>query len=203
MSTTAAALLDAAEQEFAAWGIEEASLRRIMREAGADPGAVHYHFGTREALAGAVLDRVLAPLNARRLELLAEAEKAAPQRTAIELPVLVEALLRPDIAAAHALEARSPGRARLIGAVYVRPAEFVEKRVESHFRPVAQAFLPHLATAVPHVPQELISWRVRWCVFGVLGALLSDERAPFAAPADTVVERLVDACSASLAAQAR
>ena len=71
-----------AEAEFASAGFQHGSLRKIMREAGVDPGAVHYHFGGREALAAAVLDRILAPLNARRLELLDAAVAKGRPRTA-------------------------------------------------------------------------------------------------------------------------
>ena len=87
------ALLDAAEAEFADAGIETGSLRKIMRAASADPGAVHYHFGGRKALAEAVLSRVLVPLNARRLELLDRAEASGE----LTLAELVDALVRPDI----------------------------------------------------------------------------------------------------------
>lgn len=190
------ALLDAAEAEFADAGIERGSLRKIMRAAGTDPGAVHYHFGGREALAEAVLFRILVPLNARRRELLDQAE-ASGEPTLAEL---VEALLRPDIESAHALHARSRGRARLIGAVYLRPADFVEATVAAHFAPVAEAFRPHLEAALPHMPFPVIAWRVRWCVFGVLGALLTHESAPFDRDPDDLVAELVRTLSAALAA---
>lgn len=190
------ALLDAAEAEFADAGIEKGSLRKIMRAAGTDPGAVHYHFGGREALAEAVLFRILVPLNARRRALLDQAE-ASGEPTLAEL---VEALLRPDIESAHALHARSPGRARLIGAVYLRPADFVEATVAAHFAPVAEAFRPHLEAALPHMPFPVIAWRVRWCVFGVLGALLTHESAPFERDPDDLVAELVRTLSAALAA---
>lgn len=190
------ALLDAAEAEFADAGIERGSLRKIMRAAGTDPGAVHYHFGGREALAEAVLFRILVPLNARRRELLDQAE-ASGEPTLAEL---VEALLRPDIESAHALHARSRGRARLIGAVYLRPADFVEATVAAHFAPVAEAFRPHLEAALPHMPFPVIAWRVRWCVFGILGALLTHESAPFDRDPDDLVAELVRTLSAALAA---
>lgn len=190
------ALLDAAEAEFADAGIERGSLRKIMRAAGTDPGAVHYHFGGREALAEAVLFRILVPLNARRRELLEQAE-ASGEPTLAEL---VEALLRPDIESAHALHARSRGRARLIGAVYLRPADFVEATVAAHFAPVAEAFRPHLEAALPHMPFPVIAWRVRWCVFGILGALLTHESAPFERDPDDLVAELVRTLSAALAA---
>ena len=167
--STATALLHAAEAEFADRGIGEASLRAIMRAARTDPGSIHYHFGSREALAAAVLDRILAPLNARRLELLDRAP------VPISLPALVDALIRPDIEAATELHRRGEGRARLIGAVYLQPTEFVTELVEGHFRPVADRFMPHLVRAVPSVPPDVLAWRIRWSVFGLLGALLSDQ----------------------------
>ena len=190
--------MNAAESEFAEWGIEEASLRAIMRVAGADPGSIHYHYGTREALARAVLDRILGPLNARRLELLAEAEAAAEVDCPIQVEVLLDALIRPDVEAAAGLQARSEGRARLIGAIYVRPADFVQARVEDHFRPVAQRFLPHLTVALPHVPSDVLAWRVRWYVFGTLGALMSDDAEPFAKHPDGLVADLVTASAAAI-----
>jgi AcrR family transcriptional regulator len=193
---TVDALLDAAEAEFADAGIEEGSLRKIMRTAGVDPGAVHYHFGSREALAEAVLSRVLAPLNARRRELLDRASAVGSP----ELAPLVEALIRPDIETAHALHARSPGRARLVAAVYLRPAEFVETAVAAHFAPVAEAFRPHLEAALPDVPFPTIAWRVRWCVFGTVGALLADASAPFERDPDELIAELVRVLAAALAA---
>ncbi|MFN0090765.1 MAG: TetR family transcriptional regulator [Acidimicrobiales bacterium] len=189
-------LLDAAEVEFASAGIETGSLRRIMREAGADPGAVHYHFGGREALAAAVLERILIPLNLRRLELLDAAVAAGRPATS----QLIDALVRPDVEAAHLLHARSPGRARLIGAIYIRPADFVAATVAGHFAPVADAFRPHLETALPHLAFGDIAWRVRWCVFGAVGALLTDEAAPFERPADELTSELVRTLAAALAA---
>jgi AcrR family transcriptional regulator len=196
MGDKVGALLDAAEEEFADVGIETGSLRKIMRAAGADPGAVHYHFGGRQALAEAVLTRVLVPLNARRRQLL-ERVTATAKPT---LAQLVEALIRPDIETAHALHARSPGRARLISAIYLQPADFVETTVAAHFSPVAEAFRPHLEAALPHVPFPAIGWRVRWCVFGTVGALLADQSAPFDSDPDELIAKLVSVLSGALAA---
>ncbi len=167
-----------------------------MRDAGADPGAVHYHFGTREALATAVLDRILAPLNKRRLELRHDSIRAGQPAVS----QLVEALIRPDIETAHVLHEQSPGRARLIGTIYTRPSEFVAATVAAHFAPVADAFRPHLEAALPHVAFGDIAWRVRWCVFGTVGALLSDERAAFDRPAGDLLDELVRTLAAALAA---
>ncbi len=171
-----------------------------MRAADADAGSVHYHFRTREALVRAVLDRILAPLNARRLKLLDEAETVSD--SPLDLDVLIEALVRPDVEAACVLDGRSRGSARLIGAIYIRPADFVKERVEDHFRPVAERFLPHLTCSLPHVPLDLLSWRVRWCVFGMVGALMSDELAPFVSDSEELIARLVAVSVAGVSAGA-
>jgi AcrR family transcriptional regulator len=190
------ALLDAAEAEFADSGFITGSLRKIMRSAGADTGAIHYHFGGRQELTSAVLSRILVPLNDHRrqlLDLVASSDEPS-------LPHLVDALIRPDVEAAHALHAKSPGRARLIGSVYLHPGDFIEERVAAHFAPVANAFRPHLQRELPHVPFPVISWRVRWCVFGTVGTLLVHPTAPFERAADDLIAELVQALSAALAA---
>lgn len=193
------ALIDAAERLFALDGIDHASLRAIMRDAKADPGAIHYHFGGRQPLAVAVLNRILAPLNARRLLLLEQAV-CRGGHDGVALPQLVEAIIRPDIEAAQELHGRGEGRARLIGEIYINPAMFVKAEVEKHFAPVAQAFMPHLAAALPDLPPDLLSWRVRWFVFGALGAFMSDEEAPYALEHENLVNQLVTTASAAVGA---
>lgn len=190
------ALLDAAEAEFAGAGIESGSLRKIMRQAGADPGAIHYHFGSREALATAVLERILVPLNARRLALLDEAVASGQPLVS----QLVEAVIRPDVEAAHALNAQSPGRARLIGEIYTHPSDFVAAKVAAHFAPVADAFRPHIEAVLPQLPFGDVAWRMRWCVFGTVGALLADESAPFERTADDLIHELARTLTAALTA---
>jgi AcrR family transcriptional regulator len=144
-----------------------------MRAAGANPAAVHHRFGSRQALAEAVLERTLRPLNGRRLELLERAE-AGSGGGPIALGDLLDALVRPDLEAVAELAHRAPGRGRLIGTIYSQPERFVKALVERHFEPVAARFVPHLVAAVPWVPPAELAWRVRWCVFGLLGALLCD-----------------------------
>ena len=60
-------LLAAGRLLFARDGFEGASIRDITREAGANLGAVTYHFGSKEALYHEVLQTVLTPLRDRIL----------------------------------------------------------------------------------------------------------------------------------------
>ncbi|NJD11448.1 MAG: TetR/AcrR family transcriptional regulator [Gemmatimonadetes bacterium] len=52
-------LLDAARAEFAAHGYAGASVRAITSAAGANLGAITYHFGSKQALYEAVLDQAV------------------------------------------------------------------------------------------------------------------------------------------------
>jgi AcrR family transcriptional regulator len=68
MTDTPSTILVAAEGAFAASDFDHANLRSIMRAANATPASIHYRYGSREALARAVLNRTLGPSQARRLE---------------------------------------------------------------------------------------------------------------------------------------
>lgn len=202
-SSTASALLDAAEIEFATTGVDGASLRSIMRAAGANTAAIHYHYGSREALTTAVLDRVLVPLNDRRIDLLDEIGEEPP------LDELLTALIRPDLEAVRALADRNPAALRLLGIIYGQPNRFVKSHVEDRFRPVAERYMPPLMAVLTHLDPAEIAWRIRWCVFGVLGGLLSADADDYAADSaidladlDRSSARVVAFCAAGLAADA-
>jgi AcrR family transcriptional regulator len=85
-------LIDAAARLFAERGIDSVSLAEIVRESGQrNASAVQYHFGGRDDLLLAILERYVPVLRARRLELLGIAESSAsdprPAAEAIVRPV--------------------------------------------------------------------------------------------------------------------
>lgn len=93
-SATRDKLLDAATRAFAEHGVENASLLDITRQAGQrNRGALHYHFGSREGVLVAVLDRHVDFLARREGELL---EQALAKRGRSLAPV-VEAVVRPAV----------------------------------------------------------------------------------------------------------
>ncbi|WP_050815295.1 TetR/AcrR family transcriptional regulator [Dietzia alimentaria] len=66
------ALMDSAEELFARHGIDAVSLRRITERAGtANHSAVTYHFGSRDGLVRALINRHLESVAERRAELVA------------------------------------------------------------------------------------------------------------------------------------
>lgn len=97
---TASAMLDAAERLFAFKTIEGVSIREIVRESGqSNSYALHYHFGSREALIGALMERrirTLDAMRARRLDAWAAAGHAPQvhELIAMTIGVLADAVRR-------------------------------------------------------------------------------------------------------------
>lgn len=77
--TTRADLIAAGRKLFGKRGFDGASIRAITREAGANLGAVTYHFGSKEGLYSAVLEEGLRPM-AARVRATADSEGTALER---------------------------------------------------------------------------------------------------------------------------
>lgn len=195
--STRSELLDAAERVFAREGFEGASLREIMRDAGANPAAVHYHFGGKDGLLEHVLDRVVAPIVTGRLEALASLRAAHPDGP-LPLRPLVEAFLRPDFDAIEALRRRGLGRAAVVGRAYAQPTGRVRELMYRQFDPVGAAFFPEFEAALAGHDPAVVRWRLRWLVVGVVVALFANaDDGPID---DDAFERTVDFVTAGLEA---
>lgn len=130
MSTEARlAITRAAEELFAAQGIEGPSLREIARTAGqGNTNAAQYHFGDRDGLLQAVLDRHRDGIERGRAELLDVAEAAEPVEpralsSALVVPLVAE-LSNPDGGAAYL---------QILAEVMARPTRFADA-LAAHWR---------------------------------------------------------------------
>lgn len=80
-------ILDAALELFAAKGIGATSLREIRIAAGqGNVGALHYHFGDKDGLLRALIEREVPALVERRRELLADADDLRSLAAVFVLP---------------------------------------------------------------------------------------------------------------------
>lgn len=73
-------ILDAARRVFEAEGLEGASIRAIAKQAGYTAGAIYFHFASKEAIYGALLEESLDRLNAAVAEAVEAAEQAPAER---------------------------------------------------------------------------------------------------------------------------
>src|SRR5258708_39029283 len=77
------AILTAAEELFSTNGFNAVSVRDIAHAAGANPGSVTYHFKTKAGLLLEIYRRHCGPMNRRRSDLLATAQRVRHGRDSI------------------------------------------------------------------------------------------------------------------------
>ncbi len=201
-------ILDAAEELFSAQGIDVTSLRALTREAKVNLAAVHYHFGSKEALLDAVVERRAKPVNDGRMDELAHAQAtAAGDEPSIE--DILRAFLMPGVRTLQALGDGRERLSRLVARIDAQPPEIVEAIWRKHFGEVGRHFVEALQAALPQLPEHLVADRFRFAM-GTLSYLFSGNfdldiipGHPANSGADALrVRRVVDFLVAGLEAEA-
>ncbi len=177
-SSTKNRLLDCAETLFARDGYHSTSLRLLTEQAKANLAAVNYHFGSKENLLHAVIERHLTPLNAERrtrLEEVMRCSREQSQRPAVAN--LLRAFIQPP------LEFRSTNPAArefltLVGRSWNDPDQTVRRCVVSLGLPIFQYFSECLRQALPDLPQPVLQTRLQFLI-GAMSAVMCDNQESF------------------------
>ncbi len=160
------AMLDAAEDVAVEHGLAAMALSEVQARAGqANKSAARYHFGSREGLITAVLDRRMAAVNTRRGELLGQHGpgplSAAEVALLLVAPLAVETVGRPDSRYARFLmqALADPRQASLVlGHLEADSLRTLRRRhSESTELPAALATI-RFGSAVTHVVASLATW---------------------------------------------
>lgn len=152
VTATRSLLLDTAERLFAEKGYDQVSVRAINAAAGLNPGAVHYHFGSKPGLVAALLEArltdVVSGTRARFEALLAAERIDITDVVRLQVEPLVELVRRPG-----------PGRlhVRLLARAHLSGWEL--SWTSPYFRPGTWAGLA--ARALPHLPAGVVGQRWR------------------------------------------
>ena len=204
-SDTKHRILDAAEQQFGDRGFAETSLRDITKKAHVNLAAVNYHFGSKEALLAAVLDRRLQPINERRLQLLDDLESQSGN----EGPPLVEivrAFVSPPFEKQQEWGDTGQTFLRVLGRVHGETNDDFREVFMSEYELLYQRFTTALSRAVPHLGNADLTWRMMFMVGSMAftmswskSIVLRDPTASLS-PNETI-EALVTFASAGLAAE--
>ena len=163
-------ILDAAERLFSERGFDGTSIRDVTADAGVNLAAVHYHFGSKEDLLRAVLDRVVLPTNEERLRLMQE---AFAQPGGPPIGDLLKAFILPELRMARELGERGPTITRLIGRMFSEPNEVVHHLAMDLFSDVGGCLIQGLQQALPDLPEEEVAFRMQ-CVVGVFTFFMAD-----------------------------
>jgi len=194
---TAQRLLAAAERLIGERGLAATSVRAVCAEARANVAAVHYHFGSKDALVDAVLERRMSDLATRRRSMLEplDSQRRPPVRA------VVDVLVRP--LAEFGRDPHGPGRAyvRFLAALH---AADERDRIATAFAPQFERLSPVLERALPDTSSAVIAFRLELVSAPMLETLAEPEHAlrhwqGTSAPSyDVLVDALVDASTGTL-----
>jgi AcrR family transcriptional regulator len=147
-------ILDAAEELFAQQGFDATSIRAVTRHAGMNPAAVHYHFGSKEVLLRALLERRIAPLNEERLLLLDHVLRDGEP----DLERLLDAYLRPVLRYAGAT---AGALSTLLSGL---PEEVRSELIDDLFGPIHRRFHDAFRKALPELSAAEVEERFRFAI---------------------------------------
>jgi AcrR family transcriptional regulator len=172
-SATREQLLDAAAHEFAEHGVWNASLIEVTRRAGQrNRAALRYHFGDREQVLCAVLERHVEFLAQREGELLAKARRTPDD----DVGAVVEAIVRP---AAELAASGWRGRACLLIVAELAgedPARFSPELESVLARTGGNDVYALLEDRMPALPRAILDERCSLITSFILRAVADRER---------------------------
>jgi AcrR family transcriptional regulator len=148
-------ILVIAERLFAANSYDGVGMREITREAGANAAAVHYHFGTKEALLVELLRARALPIAQKRIELLDAARRNGP----LDLEAVLRAFLEPAFYENPGGELRQSPFAKLRARLSLENEPKVRKILSDIFDESSRMFLAALVECLPHLPQQEVYLR--------------------------------------------
>jgi len=158
-------LLSTAERLFAERGVENVALTGIVAESGQkNRSALHYHFGSRAGVLGAVLDRRLGPINGRRHALL----------EALDAGAGVLDVVRADIAALGETvveEPWGPDYLSILAQVTFHPQLLADRPVRDENLSGLRQARRRIETLAKDLSADLIDRRMAWMRDSVVFAM--------------------------------
>lgn len=202
-------LLDAAEHLFAERGFDGASLRAVTQAARTSVSAAHYHFGSKEALLAATIQRRIEPIIRARFDRLDMLEReAAGAPLAIE--AILDVFLRPLFEQRAARGDQGETFRRIAARLFSDPPPVVAGLKRQVFGETVERFMAALERALPGHPREAIALDLQFLV-GIMVHVISGhlEDTPGLEPGrlaslsdDEVLERMIEFAAAGLRARA-
>jgi len=200
--STKTAILDAAERLFARHGFEATSLRTITAEAGANLGAVNYHFVSKDGLILAVLSRMFQPVNEHRLRLL-DALEARANGGAVAVESILEALFRPPLELVSQPSRDGWFFPRLLAFCLTEPGAYLKPLTEEEFALKTRRFQAALQRACPGLSKAEVRWRLHFAIGAFIHTAgnpqlleITSEGLCKASDPEAVLKRIVGFCAA-------
>jgi AcrR family transcriptional regulator len=169
-SDTRTRILDSAERLFAEAGFAATSVRGITADAGVNLAAVNYHFGSKDALLVAVLERRLAPVNSERLRRLDALEEAAGGQ-ALDPETALRAFLEPPFRKMREWGDGGQKFMQLVGRILSDTNPRMQAIFVERFEEILARFTKALQRALPELAPEEVSRRLHFVIGGMAHTL--------------------------------
>jgi AcrR family transcriptional regulator len=203
-------LLDATEQLLGIYGVARTSVRRIVNAAGANLGAINYHFGSKENLIAEVILRRMRPVDRERIGRLDALESVASEG-APTLESVLGAFVRPMVEADNA-QGQQTIVFRLLDRAFHEADPGVRQLMHDAFREVASRFDAAILRALPGLPPSERFWGIMFAVGAIHHGLevwshldsfppIPDDAPPSPVDRETFIERAIKFIAAGLRAQ--
>jgi AcrR family transcriptional regulator len=149
-------LLDVAERLFARRGVEHVALTRIVASSSQkNRSALHYHFGSREGVLTAVIDRRLMRVNSLRQAMLDEASAGEPR-----LAEAVHAVVAP-LCSVVLNERWGPDYVSILAQVGFHPRLLGERTLDDAHITAMRRCRRQIELSLPDIPRAVLSRRFR------------------------------------------
>ena len=152
-TTTKEQLLNVAEKHFSMYGFAGTSLRGIIKEAKVNVAAVAYHFGSKEELFDAVIQRFAAPVVAQQLEMLNE----VMSKSDASLKAILLSFYTAPINLLKSKGVEGEQLSLLLGRAQTEP-EPIFSLVDKHYSNCREEFLKAFRTITPTASDEKLNW---------------------------------------------
>jgi AcrR family transcriptional regulator len=196
-SDTRKHILDVAERHFAVYGFAGTSLRGVIGEAEVNVASVAYHFGAKEELFAAVMERFAAPVVERQLERLRK-EMAEPEVT---LSDAIHSFYEPPITLIKSMGKKGESLSMFLGRAHTE-SEPAFSLVDRHYAACRNEFIAAFRKLLPRLSEADLHWCFEFMLSLIVCFLTRQKviRQRYAEPADwkpdAVVSRLVNFCEA-------
>jgi AcrR family transcriptional regulator len=164
---TAQRILDTGERLFAQRGFHCTSIRVLSHEAQVNLAAINYHFGSKENLLEAVIERRLVPLNQLQMKKLQTVRETAlrEERRPKTKDVLL-AMIEPTFTFRQSL-LENRNFFTLVCRLLSKTEGTSRAIFQKKFKPLFSLLINTLKEALPELPEEVLIWRL----FFSIGAL--------------------------------
>ncbi len=146
-------ILDVAEKHFALFGFEGTSLRGIIKDAKVNVAAIAYHFGSKEDLYIAVIERFAAPVVEEQLSRLAQHVRSDE----LQISEILNAFYEPPIKLIKEMGERGETLSMFLGRCQTEP-EPIFSLVDKNFAYCRDQFINAFRRLLPNIAEADYHW---------------------------------------------